>query len=128
MSATEGIHSSKPKPMDPSFPDLEHVLPHDFIPTNSTRVTFRGKHGDIQVPYMAWGAWSWGDKATWQWSDAELPALQEAWKLCVKEGMTFVDNAQAYGSGKAEEIHGDLLKGIPREKVFIQTKWYDFLS
>jgi aryl-alcohol dehydrogenase-like predicted oxidoreductase len=124
MSATAGLHSSTPKRVDPSFDDLEHVLPQSFIPTYESRVTFRGKHEDVQAPVISWGAWSWGDKATWGWSDEEMPALEQAWKLCLQKGMAFIDTAQAYGSGESERILGGLLKGAPRSQVFIQTKWY----
>lgn len=60
MSATEGVYSSKPNPVDPAFNDLRYVLPQSYVPTKDTRVTLRGKHGDIQVPLISWGAWSWG--------------------------------------------------------------------
>lgn len=56
--------------------------------------------------------------------DDEYPALQQAWKICVDEGLTYVDNAQAYSSMENEKIHGSLVKGLPRSSYFIQTKWY----
>ena len=124
MSATAGIHRSNPKPVDPSFDDLQYVLPQSFVPTHESRITFRGKRGDVLAPVISWGAWSWGDKGTWGWSEEEMPALEQAWKLCVQKSMTFIDTAQAYGSGESERIISRLLKGVPRSKVFIQTKWY----
>jgi hypothetical protein len=78
MSATEAIHGSKPNPIGPRFNDLRYVLPQLYMPTKDTRVMFRGKHGDVDVPPICWGAWSWGDKATWHWLDDEYPALQQA--------------------------------------------------
>lgn len=122
MSATAGIHDSKPNNVNPPSKD-NATLRQSFVPTTETRITFRGKHGDVPTPAIAWGAWSWGDKATWHWSDDELPALEQAWQLCVQKGMTFVDNAQAYGSGTAESIHGSLINRLPRNRTFIQTKW-----
>jgi len=122
MSATAGVHSSKPKPVDPSVDDLKYVLPPSFVPTNESRIAFRGKHGNVPAPVISWGAWSWG--GTWHWSDEEMPALEQAWKLCVQKGMTFIDTAQAYGTGESERIISRLLKGVPRDQFFIQTKWY----
>jgi len=124
MSATSGIHRSKQNGVDPSFDGLQYVLPESFMPTTSSKYTLRGKKSNVEVPLICWGGWSWGDTATWHWSDDELPALQEAWKLCVNAGLTYIDNAQAYGSGRAEKIHGDLLKGLPRDQTIVQTKWY----
>ena len=123
MSATAGVHDSKPHNVNPSSKD-NPVLPQSFIPTVETRVTFRGKNGNVSAPTMAWGAWSWGDKATWHWSDDEMPALEQAWQLCVQKGMTFIDNAQVYGSGTSESIHGILISRLPRNQTFVQTKWY----
>lgn len=56
MSATEGIHGSKPNHVDPRFNDLRYVLPQSYVPTKDTRVTFRGRHGDVHVPPICWGA------------------------------------------------------------------------
>jgi aryl-alcohol dehydrogenase-like predicted oxidoreductase len=95
------------------------VLPQSYVPTKDTRVTFRDKHGDVHVPPICWGTWSWGDKATWHWLDDEYPVLQQARKICVDEGLTYVDNAQAYGSTENEKIHGSLVKGLPRSSYFI---------
>ena len=124
MSATAGVHSKSKIAVDGGVDSLEDVLPQSFVPTSESKISFRGKNGDVHAPYIAWGAWSWGDKGTWHWSDDEMGALNEGWQLCVKKGLTWVDNAQAYGSGRSEQIHGNLLKGLPREQFIIQTKWY----
>lgn len=76
------------------------------------------------MPYISWGAWSWGDKATWHWSDDELPALKQAWKAAYDAGASWIDTAQAYGSGESERITGDLVKDLPRDSYQIQTKWW----
>jgi aryl-alcohol dehydrogenase-like predicted oxidoreductase len=125
MSATEGIHSKKPHKVDPGFDGFKYVLPQSFVPDlQSRQVTFRGANGDVKAPYMIWGAWAWGDTATWHWKPGELSALKEAWQLAVKAGATFIDTAQAYGSGESERICGGLFKGLPRDQFIIQTKWY----
>jgi aryl-alcohol dehydrogenase-like predicted oxidoreductase len=125
MSTTEGIHSSKPTWVDPAVSKSKSfLLPADFIPNTQSTVTLRGKNGDIQVPRLNIGAWSWGDTATWHWSPEELPAVKEAWKLLVENGLNWIDTAQAYGSGESERICGELFKGLKREEYIIQTKWY----
>src|SRR4051812_35580236 len=102
MSATSCVHRTDPVRVGPDFDGSQLVVDEAFIPRVETRVTLRGKYKDSEVPIISWGAWSWGDKATWNWSDDELPGLQEAWKLCVKNGLTLVDTAQAYGGGESE--------------------------
>jgi aryl-alcohol dehydrogenase-like predicted oxidoreductase len=124
MSATEGLHSSKPKLVDPSFDGLSSLLPADFTPKKTSQVILRGKNGDIRAPCMNIGAWSWGDTATWHWKPEELPGLKEAWKMLYENGLTWIDTAQAYGSGESERICGELFEGLPRDSFQIQTKWY----
>ena len=38
MSATEGVHSNKPKRVDPSFDGLASLLPAKFIPKKTSQV------------------------------------------------------------------------------------------
>lgn len=128
MSAISGFHSSKPKSLPDNYDGLQHVIPDSVTPQLKTRYTLRGKDGrDVQVPLISWGAWPWGDTSTFHWSDDELPALREAWAKCLEQGQTFVDTAQVYGSGKSEEILGDLInnhsRGVDRSKIVVQTKW-----
>ena len=124
MSATDGIHSSKPNPVDPSFDGLRHVLPQDIVPDGGSRVRMRGAKSDVYVPYICIGAWSWGDKATFHWDPAELPAVKEAWEILRESGLNWIDTAQAYGDGESERICGALFSGLDRNKFVIQTKWF----
>jgi len=125
MSTTEGIHSSKPKPVGTDFDGSKSVLPSDWIPQGDTRITFKGANGnDVHGSPMNIGAWSWGDTATWHWKTAERSGLEEAWDILVNNGITFIDTAQAYGNGESERITGDLARKLPRDKVVVQTKYY----
>lgn len=54
-------------------------------------------------------------------------SVKDASKLiatALEEGINFFDHADIYGSGKSEELFGDVLKdlNIDREKIYIQTK------
>lgn len=125
MSATEGFHSSKPTHVDPSFDGLKSVMPQDFVPTKDGRVTFKGAKGDVRASYLSIGAWSWGDTGTWHWDDAtERPRVKEAWQVLLRNGVNFIDTAQAYGSGESERICAELFAGMPRDQFVIQTKYY----
>lgn len=124
LSATEGFHSSKPNPVPKDFNGMEYVLPVDFVPKGSGRISIKGKNGNVDASYISIGAWSWGDDSTWHWNDDELDSLKEGWKLLVENGINYIDTAQAYGSGKSEEICGELVKGMPRDSYVMQTKYY----
>lgn len=128
MSAVSGFHSDKPQKLPEDHDGLKHVLDDSFTPSLESRKVLRGPNGqDVHIPLISWGAWPWGDKSTFHWSDDELPALRAAWQKCIAKGQTFVDTAQVYGSGKSEFILGELInkysEGTDRSKIFVQTKW-----
>nr|XP_019010908.1 auxin-induced protein [Kwoniella pini CBS 10737]OCF49689.1 auxin-induced protein [Kwoniella pini CBS 10737] len=82
----------------------------------------------VQVPAMAIGTWSWGDK-TWGYTSEMLPDIKEAFKTSVKEGLTFYDTAEVYGNGESEKIIGGLIKESTQEdkdKLYIATKFLPF--
>ncbi|KAI9838262.1 MAG: hypothetical protein M1819_005530 [Sarea resinae] len=124
MSATEAFHSSKPNPVDPSFDGTAAILPASYIPSADKTITLRGAKKSIKAPHMTWGAWPWGDKATFEFSDSERPAVKAAWEQAYAQGLNWIDTAQAYGSGESERIVGELIKDLPRDSVIIQDKWY----
>ncbi|KAF4986187.1 hypothetical protein FGRMN_10953 [Fusarium graminum] len=123
MSATSGIHSSKPNWASPEYAG-NGVLPMSYCPETISRVEFPTAQRPVFASNICIGAWPWGDKATWNWDDSELPQVREAWKVLYAAGINFIDTAQAYGDGKSEEIVGDLVKGLPRESFVIQTKYF----
>jgi diketogulonate reductase-like aldo/keto reductase len=63
-------------------------------------------------------------QGTWQLSQSS-DALEEAkasLKAGIELGLTHIDTAEMYGSGSAEELVGEIIKGIPRERLFIVSK------
>ena len=110
MSATEGIHSPHPKPVDSNLSDPAYVLPSDVMPDSQSRIALRTRSGkDVLIPYMSIGAWSWGDKATFGYNPTQdLPRIHAAWDKLKAVGLTFVDTAQSYGDGESERICGTL--------------------
>ncbi|KAJ6104574.1 hypothetical protein N7523_010894 [Penicillium sp. IBT 18751x] len=126
MSATEGIHSPHPKPVDVESSDPAHVLPGDIIPDSQSRLALHGHGGkDVLIPYMSIGTWAWGDKATFGYDPTiDLPKIHKAWGKLKEVGLTFVDTAQSYGDGESERICGTLFQGMPRNSFIVQTKWH----
>ena len=43
------------------------------------------------------GTWAWGNKVVWGYEDSMDTELQEAFNLCVTEGINWFDTADSYG-------------------------------
>ncbi|KIR67201.1 auxin-induced protein [Cryptococcus bacillisporus CA1873] len=93
----------------------------------SKHVTIAG----VQVPPMAIGTWSWGDK-TWGYEPKDFENVKEAWCASMRAGLTFFDTAEAYGNGESERIIGRLIQEETSEedkaRLYIATKFLPFPS
>jgi diketogulonate reductase-like aldo/keto reductase len=69
------------------------------------------------VPLLGQGTWNIGEKQGMK--EEEVKAL----RLGIELGMTLIDTAEMYGSGGAESVVGDAIKGL-REQVFLVSKVY----
>ncbi|RNI31116.1 aldo/keto reductase [Rufibacter latericius] len=75
---------------------------------------------DLEVSVLTFGAWAAGG---WMWGGTERQEAVDAIKAAYDHGMTSIDTAPIYGQGLSEEIVGEAIKGIPRDKVQILTKY-----
>lgn len=75
---------------------------------------------DVTTSAITFGAWAIGG---WMWGGAERKDALEAIHASVAHGVTGIDTAPAYGQGLSEEIIGEALRSIPRDKVQILTKY-----
>lgn len=77
-------------------------------------------NSDLDVSVVTFGAWAAGG---WMWGGNEssdaIKAIQASYDL----GVTSIDTAPVYGQGTSEEIVGEAIKGLPRDKVQILTKY-----
>lgn len=75
---------------------------------------------DLELSTVTFGAWAAGG---WMWGGTDrndaIHAIRESYKL----GVTSIDTAPIYGQGESEEIVGEAIKGIPRDKLQILTKY-----
>ncbi len=78
------------------------------------------KNTDLEVSAITFGAWAAGG---WMWGKTERSEAIKAIQAGYAEGMTSIDTAPIYGQGTSEEIVGEAIKGIPRDKVQILTKF-----
>jgi len=75
---------------------------------------------NLQLSAITFGAWAIGG---WLWGGADRKEAIEAIKAAYNLGVTSIDTAPIYGQGVSEEIVGEAIKGIPRDKIQILTKY-----
>ncbi|MBN1950355.1 MAG: aldo/keto reductase [Bacteroidales bacterium] len=75
---------------------------------------------ELKLSVVTFGAWAAGG---WMWGGTEHGESVKAIRAAYDLGVTTIDTAPAYGQGKSEEITGEAIKGIPRDKVQILTKY-----
>ena len=75
---------------------------------------------DLEVSVITFGAWAVGG---WMWGGTERKEAVEAIRASYDLGVTSIDTAPVYGQGLSEDIVGEAIRGIPRDKVQILTKY-----
>jgi aryl-alcohol dehydrogenase-like predicted oxidoreductase len=75
---------------------------------------------DIELSAITFGAWAIGG---WMWGGADRNDALEAIHASYDHGVTSIDTAAIYGQGRSEEIVGEALSSLPRDKVQILTKF-----
>jgi aryl-alcohol dehydrogenase-like predicted oxidoreductase len=75
---------------------------------------------DIKLSAITFGAWAIGG---WMWGGSVKKDALEAIKASYEAGVTTIDTAPVYGQGYSEELVGEAIRGIPRDKVQILTKF-----
>jgi aryl-alcohol dehydrogenase-like predicted oxidoreductase len=75
---------------------------------------------DLEVSAIAFGAWAAGG---WMWGGSDTNKAIKAIRSAYDQGVTSIDTAPVYGQGASEEIVGEAIKYLPRDKVQILTKF-----
>jgi aryl-alcohol dehydrogenase-like predicted oxidoreductase len=75
---------------------------------------------DLELSVITFGAWAAGG---WMWGGTERNESIRAIKESHDAGVTSIDTAPVYGQGLSEEIVGEAIQGISRDKVQILTKY-----
>src|SRR5579862_4824778 len=70
----------------------------------------------IELPAIGQGTWNMPE------SGAKLKEAQRAIRRGIELGMTHLDTAEMYGTGRVEELLGETIRGIPPDRLFITTK------
>jgi diketogulonate reductase-like aldo/keto reductase len=69
-----------------------------------------------EVPVIGQGTWQMHDRG------ARAAQAAAALRLGIQLGLTHIDTAEMYGDGRAEEIVGEAIADVPRERLFIVSK------
>lgn len=75
---------------------------------------------DLKVSAITFGAWAIGG---WMWGKADRKDAIDAIRTGYDLGVTSIDTAPIYGQGDSEEIVGEAIQGIAREKIQLLTKF-----
>ncbi|WP_321286418.1 aldo/keto reductase [uncultured Sunxiuqinia sp.] len=75
---------------------------------------------DLKLSAITFGAWAAGG---WMWGRTDRNEAVKAIKAAYDAGVTSIDTAPIYGQGTSEEIVGEAIQKIPRDKVQILTKF-----
>lgn len=77
-------------------------------------------NSDLELSVITFGAWAAGG---WMWGSTDRNDAINAIKAGYDLGVTSIDTAPIYGQGDSEEIVGDAIKGISRDKLQLITKF-----
>ena len=69
----------------------------------------------VEVPIVGQGTWQMAESGS---AAEEIAALRAG----IARGLTHIDTAEMYGDGRAEELVGQAIKGIPRRDLFLVSK------
>lgn len=75
---------------------------------------------ELELSVITFGAWAAGG---WMWGGTERKDAVDAIRASYDAGVHSIDTAPIYGQGLSEEIVGEAIKGLPRDKVQILTKF-----
>ncbi|WP_320664784.1 aldo/keto reductase [Prochlorococcus sp. MIT 1223] len=83
---------------------------------------------------IGFGTWSWGNKLLWGYkSEKHDDLLEETFQTAIEEGLTLIDTADSYGTGrqkgKSEELLGRFINNLPSSKkkhITLATKLAPF--
>jgi len=75
---------------------------------------------DLLLSEVTFGAWAAGG---WMWGGTERKDAVAAIRVSYSMGVTSIDTAPIYGQGTSEEIVGEAIRGLSRDRIQILTKY-----
>lgn len=77
-------------------------------------------NSSLELSAICFGGWAAGG---WMWGGTERNGAIRAIRAAFDLGVSSIDTAPIYGQGTSEEIVGEAIKDLPRDKVQILTKY-----
>jgi aryl-alcohol dehydrogenase-like predicted oxidoreductase len=74
----------------------------------------------LKLSVITFGAWAAGG---WMWGGIETKDAIDAIRASYDLGVTSIDTAPVYGQGDSELVVAEAIKGLPRDKVQLLTKY-----
>lgn len=75
---------------------------------------------ELEISAITFGAWAAGG---WMWGSTDRTEAIEAIRASYDLGVTAIDTAPIYGQGTSEEIVGEAIREIGRDRLQILTKF-----
>lgn len=75
---------------------------------------------DLRLSVVTFGAWAAGG---WMWGGSDRRDAVQAIKTSFDLGVTSIDTAPIYGQGLSEDIVGEAIRDIPRDRLQLLTKY-----
>src|SRR4051794_29220033 len=81
-------------------------------------------HSGLQVPVLCFGTGTFGGRGEFfrAWGETDAAEATRLIDTCLEAGVNFFDTADVYSQGLSEEILGQAIRHVPREKLLISTK------
>src|SRR5438552_4040355 len=89
--------------------------------TNPTAPRVRLGKTELRVSPICFGTWQLSSRF---WGQVDEKPIIAAARRAFELGLNFYDTADAYGEGHAEEVLGEAVRELPRDKIVIATKVY----
>lgn len=77
-------------------------------------------NSELELSVITFGAWAAGG---WMWGGNDRSDAVKAIRASHELGVTSIDTAPAYGQGLSEEIVGEAIRDLPRDRVQVLTKF-----
>ncbi len=87
----------------------------------------------VPLPAIGIGTWAWGNRFLWGYDPAQDGELESSFRRALELGLSFVDTADSYGTGRwngrSESLLGDFCSRLPADlggRVRVATKLAPF--